>query len=117
MPRATALRGNPAAVLTGLAPHSVILVRDGVVTTAQSVVLDFTAAGRETVFGAGAGDIGEAPGVAIYCPTAVTIEVGDVFRHGDQQYTVEYVSPQGWGTVDGSTLRLAWARAQQGRGT
>lgn len=119
MPRASALRGLPAAVLTSLAPHSVILVRDGVVTTAQSVFLDFSATGRETVFGTlGVGDIGEANGVAIYCPTAVTIEVGDVFRHGDHQYTVEYVSPQGWTVVDGSAaLRLAWARVQQGRGT
>lgn len=121
MPRATAQRGDPADVLTSLAPHSIILVRDGVVTDAQDVFIDFSGSGRETVFGsvgfgAGVGDVGTSSGVAIYCPTATTIEVGDVFRYGDNQYTVEYVSPQGWGAVDGSTLLLAWARVQQGRG-
>lgn len=120
MPRATGKRGNPAAVLTGLAPHSIILVREGVVTDAQSVFLDFSGSGHETVFGmgfaTGTGDVGTTSGVAIYCPTATVIEIGDVFRYGDNQYTVEYVSPQGWGVVDGDTMLLAWARVQQGRG-
>jgi len=119
MPRATGRRGNPAAVLTAMAPHSVILVRDGAVTAAQSVFLDFSQEGRQGVLGSfqsGSGDIGQALGVAMYCPTGTTVEIGDVFRHGDNQYSVEYVSPQGWSAVDGNTMLMAWATVQQGRG-
>lgn len=111
MPRATARRGNPAAVLTALAPHSVILVRSGTVQTAQSVFVDFTAEGREAVLGAGYE--GQTQGVALYCPTATDIEVGDVFRHDDIQYRVGFVSPQGWGAVDGDTMLMAWADASK----
>ena len=121
MPRATGRRGTPAAVLTAMAPHSVILVREGVVTAAQSVFVDFSAVGRETVLGggnagAGVGHGGESNGVALYCPTGTTVEIGDVFRYGDLQYRVVFVSPQGWTAVDGSTMLMAWADVLQGRG-
>ena len=101
------LRGNPAAILTGLAPHSVIFVRDGTAEDAQSVFVDFSASGRDAVLGAGYE--GQVDGVALYCPTATDIEIGDVFRHDGVQYVVRFVSPQGWGVVDGDTMLLAWA--------
>ena len=112
------VRGSPADVLATLAPHSIILVRDGVVTAAQSVFLDFTATGAETVGGAGfaGAATGLGAGVALYCPTDTTIEVGDVFRFDGIQYNVEFIAPQGWGAIDGNTLRLAWAGAKRSRG-
>lgn len=117
MPRAATwpVRGTPKSVLSDLAPHSIILVRDGAVTDAQSMWLDFTASGAETIGGAGfGGEIGG--GVALYCPEDTTIEVGDVFRYDEVQYKVEFVSPPGWGAVDGSTMILAWAGAKRARG-
>lgn len=116
MPRAASgpVRGAPATVLDTLAPHAVILVRDGTVQSSQDLWLDFSAFGRETVLGAGYA--GKLDGVAMYCPTATAIEIGDVFRYGDTQYKVTFVSHQGWGAVDGDTMLMAWADALQGRG-
>lgn len=109
------VRGVPAAVLSSQAPESIILVRDGVAQTAQSVFVDFTAAGAESVRGVtgGSGYAGMANGVALYCPTGTDIEIGDVFKHDGVQYKVEFVSPTGWGAVDGDTMLMAWGEAMR----
>lgn len=90
--------------------HSIILRRSGTNQDAQSMYLDFTAAGAETV---GAGVTGGAAGVAIYCKDDASIQVGDVLAHGGTQYTVEFVSPIGDHLVGGQAYRIAWARGKQ----
>lgn len=119
MPRASSgpLRGAPASLLASLAPHSIVLVRDGTAQSAQSMWLDFSGSGRESIAGlAGVGFTGEASGVVVYAPTSIDIRVGDVFRHDDVQYTVRFVGPQGWGAVDGDTMQLAWCEAKRSAG-
>jgi len=105
------LCGTPAAVLADRAPDSVILVRDGVVQTAQSCWVDFSASGAETVLGVGRA--GTAIGVAVYWPATADVKIGDVFRHDGTQYRVGYVSTYGWGAVDGHTIVLSWAEAMK----
>ena len=111
MPRDSSgpLRGTPAAILADRAPDSIILVRAGVVQSAQSCWVDFSAAGAEQVLGAGRA--ATATGVAVYWAYDASVVMGDVFRHDDKQYTVSYVSPDGWGAIDGHTIILSWGDA------
>lgn len=111
MPRAsTPPRGTLEDRIEAMMVHSIVLRRAGTNKTAQSMYLDFTAAGAETV---GAGVTGGVVGVAIYCKDDADIAAGDVLAHGGTQYTVDYLSPIGNHLIGGETLRIAWARGKQ----
>lgn len=111
--------GTPLEVLQRTLPHSLVLRRAGTNLDAQDFMVDFTGAGRESLYSAGAssaGYNGEQDGAAVYGLPDADVAVGDVFRYGAATYTVAWVSPPGWGRVDGATMVLAWARATRARG-
>ncbi len=111
MPRAAVPpRGTLEERVDAFLVHSIVLRRAGTNQTAQSMYLDFTAAGAETL---GAGVTGNAPGVAIYCKDDANIAAGDVLAHGGTQYTVEYLSPIASHLIGGESFRIAWARGKQ----
>lgn len=111
MPRLDAPpRGTLEDRVDAMLVHSIVLRRAGSNQAAQSMYLDFTAAGAEAV---GAGVHGGAAGVALYCNDDASIQLGDVFAHGGTQYTVEFVSPIGTHLIGGQTYRIAWARGKQ----
>lgn len=110
--------GTPLDVLGTMLPHSIVLRRDGTNLDAQDFMVDFSAAGRDSLLGAGAGASGyngELDSAAVYCLPDADIAVGDVFRFNGANMTVMYVSPPGWGVVDADTLIVAWARATKAR--
>lgn len=119
MPFGALAFGTPLDVLATMLPHSLVLRRSGANLDAQDFMVDFSAAGRDALLGAGAGASGyngEVGNAAVYCLPDADIAVGDVFRFGNANYTVMFVSPPGWGMVDGSTLVIAWARSTKARG-
>lgn len=111
MPRAaTVPRGTFEERVDAFLVHSIILRRAGTNQTAQSMYLDFTAAGAEVL---GAGVTGGVAGVALYVKDDADIAKGDVFAHGGTQYTVEFLSPKGNHPIGGEAYRIAWARGKQ----
>lgn len=111
MPRVTAPpRGTLESQVDAMMVHSIILRRAGTNKTAQSMYLDFTAAGAEVL---GAGVTGGVAGVALYCKDDADIAKGDVFANGGVQYTVDYLTPKGNHLVGGEAYRIAWCRGKQ----
>ncbi len=112
MPRGTggAPRGSMETRIDAMMVHSIVLRRAGSNQTAQSMYLDFTAAGAEAL---GAGVTGGAVGVAVYVKDDASVQAGDVFAHGGTQYTVEFVSPKGNHLIGGESYRICWARGKQ----
>lgn len=116
MPFGTATFGTPLGVLATMLPHSLVLRRSGANLDAQDMMVDFSAAGREALQGLGAsGYNGEVDSAAVYCLPSADIAVGDVFRFAGANYSIMWVSPPGWGIVDGSTLVIAYARSTKAR--
>lgn len=111
MPRVAAPpRGTLESQAEAMMVHSIILRRAGTNQAAQSMYLDFTAAGAEVL---GAGVTGGVAGVALYCKDDASIQKGDVFAHGGVQYTVEYLTPKANHLVGGEAYRVAWCRGKQ----
>lgn len=111
MPRVAAPpRGTLESQVDAMLVHSIILRRAGTNQTAQSMYLDFTAAGAEVL---GAGVTGGVAGVALYCKDDADVAPGDVFAHGGTQYTIEHVTPKGNHLVGGEAYRICWARGKR----